>query len=126
MIVRMSGSAAELGELPPEPWGRRLRRAREDVGGYTNVDRAAEKVSRYQLTTGSTLARLEKLDEPPTNRQRRVLATIALIIYGIDPEPFGLGRDDLPPAIYAQLRKSRPKFEWITADELRPTRAAAA
>lgn len=101
-----------------------MRRAREDHADLT-LPEAAVKVSRYQLTTGSTLARLEQLDEAPTNRQRRVLATIALILYGIDPEPFGLGRRDLPPAIYAQLTKSKPKFAWTTADELRRDLAAA-
>jgi hypothetical protein len=111
--------------LPPEPWGRRLRRAREDFAGL-KLPEAAEAVSRYQLTTGSTLARLEYLDGPPTNRQRRVLATLALVIYGIDPEPFGLGRRDLPPAIYAQLKRARPSFAWFTADELRRSALVAA
>jgi hypothetical protein len=43
--------------LPPEHWGSKFRRAREDVGGYL-LEQAAEQVSRYTLTSASALSRM--------------------------------------------------------------------
>lgn len=118
----------QLHALPPEPWGRQLTRAREDVAGLL-MEPAVAKIGRYMDTSTGTLSRLEGLAEVPDVRSRRQLACIALVIYGIDPGLFGLGRDDLPPAIYAALKRDGrirgPKFAWFTADDLRPSRAAA-
>lgn len=50
--------------LPPEPWGRKMRRAREDVADLT-LGQAAELASSYILTSASTISRLEQLDAPP-------------------------------------------------------------
>jgi hypothetical protein len=77
------------------------------------------------LTSAGTISRLEQLADAPKSRSQRQLACVALVLYGIDPAPFDLGRRDLPPAIYAQLRRRRPSFAWFTADELRRALVAA-
>jgi hypothetical protein len=92
-------------------------RAREDIAGLKMAD-AAKRVSRYMLTSVGTISRLEQLPETPAVASRRALAAALLFIYGLDPQPFGVGRDDLPPAIYAELAR-RPSSACLTVDELR-------
>jgi hypothetical protein len=102
-----------------------MKRARESYANLT-MEEAASRISRYMLTSAGALSRMEASPDEPTSQRRRQLATIALVLYGIDPAPFGLGREDLPPAIYAQLRRRRPRFACLTVDELRPWLVTAA
>lgn len=98
--------APHLQHMPPEPWGRRLLRAREDVAGYS-MEQAVELVSTYMLTTKSTISRLEQQTEAPNGHRaagRRQLAYILCVAYGVDPADFGLTPDDLPPGISRAMR----------------------
>lgn len=90
-----------LRRLPPEPWGRRLRRAREDVAGYTLAE-AVGLAGRFVLVTDSTISRLEAMEVQPSGPRaggRRQLAYILSVAYGVDPAEFGLSPDDLPPGL---------------------------
>lgn len=108
----MSG---ELAALPAEPWGWRMKRARECHAHLTG-DQAVAEIGRYFLTSAGSISRLEKSPDVPKSRSQRQLACVALVVYGIDPEPFGLGRIDLPPAIYAQLKRRRPSFGLLVGN----------
>lgn len=112
--------------LPAEPWGWRLKRVREKHLDWT-IAEVIERLERYMVTSSGAISRLEALDECPADRRRRALAAALVYVYGLDPRPFGVGRDDLPPAIYAGLNKQsrKPKFAWTTADELRRDLVAA-
>ena len=87
----------QLRTLPPEPWGVRLRRARE-MHGFSQ-DEAAARIADFIETSGATLSRLEKLDRPPTSRKRRRLAWALCVSYGVDPEDLGLTDHDRPPLV---------------------------
>jgi len=85
--------------LPPEPWGRRLLRARVDLSGMT-LDEAAELAGHWMPTTTTLISRLERSDDVPRgprSRLRRQLAAVLCHIYWVDPADFDLGPDDLPP-----------------------------
>lgn len=90
-----------LAQLPPEPWGWKLKRAREKYAHLT-LDDAVSAVSRYMPVHGTTVSRLEQHPELPMGRQslrHRMLAYLLCLTYGLDPEQFGLDPDDLPPGI---------------------------
>jgi hypothetical protein len=93
--------------LPPERWGSKFRRAREDVGGYSRLEDAAAQVSRYKLTSASALSRMERLDGPPPNRSTRGTAYIACVVYGVDPSDLDLDPDDVPAALLPILEPRR-------------------
>lgn len=75
-----------------------MKRGREDFADLT-LDEAAERIGHVMLTHGSTICRLETLDEVPTDRRRRALAFVAAIAYGLDPAQFGVGPSDAPPTV---------------------------
>lgn len=84
--------------VPPEPWGRRLGRAREQLAGM-RLDDAAAAVSWWMPTTASTISRLEKLQVEPVGARsgsRRALAFALCHVYGVDPAEFGVSVDDIP------------------------------
>lgn len=60
------------------------------------LDRAVKEVSNYTLTSTGSLSRIEALATIPTVRNRRVVAIIASILYGIDPKTLGLDVSELP------------------------------
>ena len=80
--------AIRLMRLDEERWGERIRRARERAG--LTVREAADLVSQIHETSYRSIARLEELHVPPTGR-RQLLAYLALLAYGYDPDDFGLG-----------------------------------
>lgn len=86
--------------LGPEPWGNRFARARED-SGHT-IRTAAMALGQF---SHATVTRLEALDEEPTKLRDRQRAFMLLVLYGYDPEEFGLGPEDVPPVI--DLKKVR-------------------
>lgn len=94
-----SGDA--LATLPPEPWGSRMRRARE-LAHLTNAA-AVKKISRYWPTSTAALSRMENSADPGDVR-RSILAYVALHIYGFDPGPFGVSADDVPEKIRRSLQ----------------------
>jgi len=51
------------------------------------------------LVSYSSVQRLEKLDECPTDPRRRLVAFLTLLLYGFDPQDFGLSTGDLPRAL---------------------------
>lgn len=93
---------APLGSLPVEPWGRRIKRAREDYAGLT-LDEAVAAIGQFKLTSTGSLSRMESSEGEPTDRRRRELACVAAIVYGLDPGQFGVGSDDLPPGTVSQI-----------------------
>lgn len=113
-------------QLPAEPWGRKMQRAREDVARLKGKE-AAELISPYFFTSGATISRLEAMEEVPSPldgkmRARRQLAFVLLRAYRMDPTDFDLSDDDLPPGIEipprtaADLEKS-PTI-WFTSGTL--------
>jgi hypothetical protein len=93
--------------MPPEPWGRRLTRAREDVAGLT-LDEAATLAGRWMLTSKATISRLEAQNELPIGHRsasRRQLAYVLCLAYRVDPADFGLGSSDLPPGLRIPHRR---------------------
>jgi len=113
----MSIQAAEaVRHLPPEPWGRRMKRAREDVA-HLSLDKAAKLISPYVFTSASNISRMESLTEAPhraQSRSRRQLATVLVLSYGMDPAEFGLGDDDLPSGIDIPARTPSALEESLT------------
>ena len=100
MCVPMS-SVLRLRAMPPEPWGWRMKRAREGVAGLT-LDEATFLVGHWMLTTKSTIARLERhpvVPVGPRTRAQRQLAYVLCLCYEIDPAEFDLGPGDLPPGL---------------------------
>lgn len=92
-------------QMPPEPWGKRLGRARTQVAKMT-LDDAVVAAGKYVRTTASTIARLEKCDVLPfggVGRSRRELAAVLCLAYKVDPGEFGLGPDDYPPTVLTNV-----------------------
>ena len=83
--------------LAPEPWGHQLARARADAGH--TVRSAAEALDGYPGLSRGTINRLEALEEVPTKATQRHQACILVVLYGYDPDDFGLGPDDVPPLV---------------------------
>lgn len=96
----------QLLALDEETWGERVARARGRA--RLSLKEAAARVSRLVPVSYSSLMRLEYLDAVPTDVKRRMVAYLALIVYGYEPEEFGLSVDDLP--------------RWITAEALHDLR----
>lgn len=90
-----SMTTVRLDPLPPESWGRRLRRARIDCGGMT-LEEAAENISTRWPISHTSLGRLEAMPTVPTLRKQRITAVYALVLYGVDPTDFGLSVTELP------------------------------
>lgn len=87
-----------MAQLPEEPWGWRMKRAREQYAHLT-LDGLVDRLSRYIFIDKSTISRLEKLEEAPLNPRKRQTAYLCTLIYGLDPEQFGVGPDDIPPGL---------------------------
>lgn len=101
-------------QLPPEPWGRRLTRAREDVAGLTQSE-ALAIVGNYVATSDAMISRLESATERPTGQRttRRLQLAFALcMIYGVDPAELDLSPNDLPPGLRGLIRKDRVEGTW--------------
>lgn len=86
-----------LERLAAEPFGAKLRRAREARRLQTRE--VAQIVSRVVMVSHATIARLEKELNAPTDRRRRSVAVLCALLYGIEPEDFGLSLEDLPPLL---------------------------
>lgn len=84
-----------LHRLPPERWGKRLARMR-DLADLTQEE-ATVALSRYIVTSGSTISRMEKLDGIPPSKRRRQLAWTLSVLYGFAPEDLDLTSADAPP-----------------------------
>lgn len=93
-MLRVMSNAQQLRLLGEEPFGSRLRRAREASG--IELRAAAEIISRVMFTSHTRLNRLEKMIGPPPDRERRALAYLAMLVYEFDPAQLGLSKDDLP------------------------------
>lgn len=109
--------------LVPEPWGRKLLRAREDMAGLRLQD-AADLASRWMLTSTAAISRLEARTEAPgggRQQSQRQRAYILCLAYEVDPAELDLGPDDLPPNLAvpnrtpADLRESPTIWYDVTA-----------
>lgn len=101
--------ALQLRPLPPEPWGFRLKRARELQ--HFSQEHAAERLRDFYVTSEATISRMEALAEPPKTKKRRQLAWALLVSYGVDPTDLGLTIEDRPPMAVA-----RSFFERVFED----------
>lgn len=86
----------------PESWGERVSRAyraqrRRTGQHYREV---AERISQIHPVLNSQLSRLEDNEDLPPTRNTRLIAFLALIAYGYDPEDFGLNAGNTPVAGY--------------------------
>jgi hypothetical protein len=68
--MTMTSEAVRVGSLrplPPEPWGRKMRRARESAG--LNMDETIAAMSRYHIVSTASISRLESQDhhQPPNS-----------------------------------------------------------
>lgn len=81
-------------ELPPEPFGRKLTRAREDIAKMS-MEVLADRISLWHACTPATISRLERRPElmPAANP---IIMVLAVLGCGFDPSAFGLSLDDLP------------------------------
>jgi hypothetical protein len=111
-----------LRSLAPEPWGRRLARARVNAG--YNLRQVEAKLAPHVSRAG--LARLEERDTVPVRRQDRARAILVLVLYGVDPTDFDLGPDDLPPAtdLRALTKLRSRRSGWLRAFAFRSYPAA--
>ena len=105
-------TVTQLRRLGPEPWGIRMRRAR-DVARL-NV-RDVEEIL-FPHISKSALIRLEQLPHIPAGRKDRGRAALVLLLYGINPEDLGISLDDLPPAIDRRAieRLRPPSTKWYS------------
>lgn len=113
--------------IPPEPWGRRLSRVREDIAQLT-LHQAAELANNFMITSYGSINRLERTTEAPTGRLRRQLAFVLCRAYRVDPAEFGLGEDDIPPGVAIPDRSAEvavTSTKWDGAIESRRLRLAA-
>lgn len=86
----------QLRTLQPEAWGDRMRRARD----RRPVNAVEERISRIVPVGRNTIVRLERMQAPPTDRRRRLIAVLALLSYGIDPRDLGFDpAEDLPSGL---------------------------
>ena len=104
--------------LGPEPWGVRLRRARDEAGLTV---RDVEEVL-FPHVSKSGVVRLERNQVVPTYRKDRGRAALVLVLYGFDLDDFGLSEADIPPVIdlraLERLRLRRKSTGWLTAPML--------
>lgn len=107
MTATHHSAESPLGVLEPEPWGRRIKRAREDHAGLT-LDQAVERIGQFRLTSTGSISRMEASPNEPLEPRRRELACVAAIVYGIHPAEFGVGSDDVPPGTKAQVEAVYP------------------
>jgi hypothetical protein len=68
----------------------------------------------FPHVTKSSVVRLERLQEAPTDRKIRARAAMVLLLYGYDLEDFGLSEKDIPPAIDLRVleRMRRASIIW--------------
>ncbi len=98
-----SSGQLQLDPLPPESWGRRFRRAREDHARLSlQAAEAAVKELGWE-TSHTTLGRIEKANEVPATKRQRQTAIFALVAYGVDPTDFGLSLNELPDTLNRRL-----------------------
>lgn len=89
-----------LKPIPPEPWGSRLRRAREDVAHLTG-EQAVAHLGEYVSSSASTVSRLEHSPDVPHQRRTREKAILLCYVYGVDPHELDLNPEELPPKMRA-------------------------
>lgn len=102
-------SRPTLAVLGQETFGQQLRRCRERSGGVS-LREAATRVSQFESASRQRLLNLEAMEEAPTDAGRRLVALLAFVVYGYDPEQFGLSWKDLPKRLSkeAVIRGLRP------------------
>jgi hypothetical protein len=93
---KMQPMTQRFNKLPPEPFGRKLTRAREDVAGL-RMDQLANAISAWHPCTSATISRLENNPDMMPNANMIVMV-LAVLGCGFDPQEFGLSLDDLPSA----------------------------
>lgn len=85
-------------QLAEETWGDRLHRAyrnarREQGLTYRQV---ARQVSSVFPVSDATIIKLEEYSEVPPSPRQRLVAFLALLVYGYDPREFELTAENTP------------------------------
>lgn len=127
MTNRATALATGFRSLPPEPWGDRLRRARQTAPvGRISQEQAARWIQAATMRPieNSTISRLESSAELPADPGRRRNAYLLCVLYEIDPAELGLGPDDGPGEL-AERRLRREARDAAKAAGIGPRRAAA-
>jgi hypothetical protein len=105
-------------QMPPEPWGRKLGRARWDLNHYT-IEDAVRLAGYYTLTSAGTISRLESMTDVPSGprqQRNRQVAYVLCRAYRVDPAEFGLSDDDNPPGVtLAPRSEDSPSTIWYQA-----------
>lgn len=94
--------AESLSRLEAEPFGSKMRRAREHADLQMR-DAAEVLCDVATLVSYTTIARLEHELTVPRSKKRRAMAMLLLLAYGIDPEDLGLDVAELPAAWRPEL-----------------------
>ena len=95
MATQTKTKRSQVRHLPPEPWGAKMRRAREDVAGMS-METAVHELGRYLSASMSTVSRIEHSSELPPQKRTREKAILLCRVYGIDPAELDLDLEDLP------------------------------
>jgi hypothetical protein len=83
----------------PIGWGDRLKLKADKEGGLNpHVDRIRAAVSPL-IGSRNTFAKLFDLDVPPADEKTRLRAWVLLLSLGADPDAWGVGDVQPPPAI---------------------------
>ena len=89
--------------LEPETWGEQVKRAyltQRDLTGRKYHDIAAEITELGLPCYVNSLQRLEKMETVPQTARQRLIAWLALLVYGFDPADFGIEKATISPARY--------------------------
>ena len=103
----MSATARVL-TLDDETFGERIHRAYRQgrtAHGFTYRE-VAERLSQVYPVSMQSLQRLEQQPDIPKQARMRLVAYLALIAYGFDPETFGLNHDNTPVG-FVDLKKAK-------------------
>ncbi|HEY2303253.1 MAG TPA: hypothetical protein VGH66_15240 [Acidimicrobiales bacterium] len=103
----------ELRRLGPEPWGRRLERARYEAG---LTFREVEEIL-FPHISKSGVVRLERRWDAPTTRKDRGRAALVILLYGFELDDFEISEADIPPVIdlraLERMRKRMPSRSGV-------------
>jgi hypothetical protein len=107
----MSGLENTL-RLDDESFGERVHRAYRQgraLHGFTYRD-IAERLTNLYPVSMQSLQRIEQQDEIPKQPRVRLVAYLALIAYGFEPEDFGLNHDNTPLGL-VDLKKAKAALD---------------
>lgn len=94
--------------LDDESFGERVHRAYRQgraIHGFTYRE-IADRITQVYPVSMQSLQRIEQQPDVPRQPRVRLVAYLALVAYGFDPETFGLNHDNTPVG-FIDLRKAK-------------------